>query len=61
MFIVETTTYCFDPVREYKAMRDFECQIDMKEWQKSESTASVSYTHVKRTAVTLPEVPCLNH
>lgn len=61
MLIVETTTYCFDPVREYKAMRDFEAGNDMHEWQKSESTASVSYTHTKRRAVTLPEAPCLNH
>lgn len=55
MFIVETTTYCFDPVREYKAMRDFEAGNDMHEWQKSESTASVSYTMTKRRTVTLPE------
>ena len=56
MIIVTVTTYGFNPINEYEAMQGFEAANDMKEWQKSEGTQLVCYTHTERTVTTLPDL-----
>lgn len=42
MIITTITRVTFDPVKEYKAMRDFEAESP--NWMKSESTVGVTFS-----------------
>lgn len=55
MLITNITQVSFDPVKEYKEMMTFVLNHDMKQWQKNESTAAVTYTLVARHATTYKE------
>lgn len=45
MTITQTTTVMFDPVKEWKAAREFESKN--KDWEKEESTVCVAYTKME--------------
>lgn len=45
MTITQTTTVMFNPVKEWKAAREFESKN--KDWEKEESTVCVAYTKME--------------
>lgn len=45
--IREDVTIVFDPVKEYREMRQFERDNDMRDWIKIESTTGFAYTRTK--------------
>ena len=47
MMIKEVTMVGFDPVKEYKAIQQFERQNDMRDWVKSECTVCTSFQREK--------------
>lgn len=55
MFISTVTTVGFNPVTEYKQLKQFELNNDLNLWKKSESTVCIAYTKVDYTTVTTKE------